>query len=53
MEIDPPVGPPFANAALHLWRANWKPVEDVGNHDQGRPGTRLLRIINAQFNTLN
>ncbi len=29
----------FAHIASHVAQADWRPTEDVGNHDHGRPGT--------------
>ncbi len=37
-------GPASANTASHVAQANWRPAEDVGNHDQGRPGTPLRTV---------
>ncbi len=34
-------GPTSAHTASHMAQANRRPVEDVGNHGQGRPGTDL------------
>ncbi len=34
-------GPTSAHTAAHGAQTNWRPVEDVGNHGQGRPGTDL------------
>ncbi len=34
-------GPTSAHTASHMAQTNRRPAEDVGNHDQGRPGTDL------------
>ncbi len=33
--------PSSANTVLHVAQTNWRPTEDVGNHDQARPETPL------------
>ncbi len=31
----------IALTASHVAQTNWRPAEDVGNYDQGRPGTPI------------
>ncbi len=38
-------GRPDAHTASHVAQANWRPAEDMGNHDQGRPITPLRTAI--------
>ncbi len=37
-------GPTSADTASHFGQANWRLAEDVGNHDQGRPGATLRSL---------
>ncbi len=30
---------PITHTSSHMEQVNWGPAEDVGNHDQDRPGT--------------
>ncbi len=34
-------GPSFSHTASYVAQTSWRPAEDMGNHDQGRPGTAL------------
>ncbi len=34
-------GPTSAHTASRVVQATWRPAEDVGNHEQGRPETAL------------
>ncbi len=36
---------------LDMAQANWRPIEDVGNHNQGRPGAPL-RIVSLRLRTM-
>ncbi len=36
--------PTSAQTASHVTHANWRPTEDVGDHDQARPGAPLRMV---------
>ncbi len=41
----------FANTTSYVAQASWRPAEDVGNHDQGRPRTPL-RTASLRLRTM-
>ncbi len=44
-------GPTSAHTASHVVQANWRPTEDVGNHDQRRSGAPL-RTVSLRLRTM-